>query len=287
MSIHIEDGNAPEQEEQTSEEKQDMEFGADPESSDFGSDEENSGNDPDLTDRPETEEISNEENASDPQGTSGQKEIPEEQEDSGCGEAARDGCGDAADSSDEFAGDGGNEEGGSADTSAEAGQPERRRFFGRKDKRDKRDREIEELKTKVSDLTDRVKRDLAEFDNYRKRTDKEKAAMFDMGAKSMIEKILPMIDNFERGLAAVPEDQKEDPFVAGMDKVYKQLMKDLNDAGLAPIEAVGAPFDPNLHNAVMHVEDENLSENVVAQEFQKGYTYKGSVVRHSMVQVAN
>ena len=167
------------------------------------------------------------------------------------------------------------------------GQTEKRRLFGRKDRKDKKDREIEDLKGKVSELSDRVKRDLAEFDNFRKRTEKEKAAMFDMGAKSMIEKILPLIDNFERGLAAVPEDRRDDPFVDGMDKVYRQMLKDLGDAGLKPIEAVGQPFDPNLHNAVMHIEDENLGENVVAQEFQKGYTYKGTVVRHSMVQVAN
>jgi molecular chaperone GrpE len=128
---------------------------------------------------------------------------------------------------------------------------------------------------------------MAEFDNFRKRTEKEKAAMFDMGAKSIVEKILPVIDNFERGLAAVAPENREDAFVDGMDKVYRQMLKNLTEAGLEQIEAEGQPFDPNLHNAVMHVEDENLGENVVASEYQKGYTYKGSVVRHSMVQVAN
>ncbi len=150
----------------------------------------------------------------------------------------------------------------------------------KKDKKDPKDQQIE-------DLTDRIKRNMAEFDNFRKRTEKEKAAMFEIGAKAIIEKILPVVDNFERGLATVPEDKKEDSFVEGMDKVYKQLLKSLEEMGVEPIEAVGKEFDPNLHNAVMHVEDENFGENVVAAEFQKGYTYKGAVVRHSMVQVAN
>ncbi|MBQ8639840.1 MAG: nucleotide exchange factor GrpE [Lachnospiraceae bacterium] len=164
---------------------------------------------------------------------------------------------------------------------------EKKKFFGRKDKKDKKDKQIEELNKQVEDLTDRVKRNMAEFDNFRKRTDKEKSAMFDMGAKAMIEKILPVIDNFERGLAQVPEDKKDDAFVGGMEMVYKQMLKSLQEAGLEQIEAVGKEFDQNLHNAVMHVEDENLGENVVANEFQKGYTYKGTVVRFSMVQVAN
>lgn len=167
---------------------------------------------------------------------------------------------------------------------AEEGK-EKKKFFGRK--KDKKDKQIEELTAQIADLTDRLKRSMAEFDNFRKRTEKEKAAMFDMGAKSMVEKILPVIDNFERGLATVPEENKSDAFVDGMDKVYKQMMKGLTEAGLEPIEAKGQPFDPNLHNAVMHTEDDSLGENVVAQEFQKGYLYKGTVVRHSMVQVAN
>ena len=115
---------------------------------------------------------------------------------------------------------------------------------------------------------------MAEFDNYRKRTDKEKAAMFEVGAKSVIEKVLPVVDNFERGLAAVPEDQKGSPFAEGMEKIYKQLMTVLEELEVKPIEALGKEFDPNLHNAVMHIEDEELGENVVAEEFQKGYTYR-------------
>ncbi len=128
---------------------------------------------------------------------------------------------------------------------------------------------------------------MAEFDNYRKRTEKEKSAMYEIGAKDVVEKILPIVDNFERGLQSVPEEKKDDPFVDGMDKIYKQLMTTLDGIGVKPIEAVGKEFDPNFHNAVMHVEDEELGENVVAEEFQKGYMYRDSVVRHSMVKVAN
>lgn len=159
---------------------------------------------------------------------------------------------------------------------------DKKRFFGKK--KDKKDKQIEDLTAQLDDLR---KRNLAEFENFRKRTEKEKSTMFDMGAKSVVEKLLPIIDNFERGFAGLSEEQMSDPFVSGMDMVYKQLVKALTDMGVEPIEAVGKPFDPNLHNAVMHVEDENLGENTVAQEFQKGYLYHGSVVRHSMVQVAN
>ena len=159
---------------------------------------------------------------------------------------------------------------------------DKKRFFGKK--KDKKDKQIEDLTAQLDDLR---KRNLAEFENFRKRTEKEKSTMFDMGAKSVLEKLLPIIDNFERGFAGLSEEQMTDPFVSGMDMVYKQLVKALADMGVEPIEAVGKPFDPNLHNAVMHVEDENLGENTVAQEFQKGYLYHGSVVRHSMVQVAN
>ena len=151
-------------------------------------------------------------------------------------------------------------------------------FF--KKKKDKKDEQIEEL-------NDRVRRQMAEFENFRKRSEKEKSQMFDMGAKNVVEKILPVIDNFERGLAAVPEDRKEDAFVVGMDMVYKQLLSTLEEAGVKPIEAVGQEFDPNFHNAVMHVEDENFGANVVAEELQKGYMYRDTVVRHSMVKVAN
>ena len=155
---------------------------------------------------------------------------------------------------------------------------EKKGFFGKK--KDPRDTQIEEL-------TDQLKRSMAEFDNYRKRTDKEKSAMYEIGARDVIEKILPVVDNFERGLATVPEDAKETPFAEGMEKIYKQLMKTLDDMGVKPIEAVGKPFDPNFHNAVMHVDDESLGENVVASELLKGYMYRDTVVRHSMVQVAN
>ena len=138
---------------------------------------------------------------------------------------------------------------------------------------------------KIDELNDKLRRSMAEFDNYRKRTDK--AAMYEIGAKDVIEKILPIVDNFERGLNTIPEDAKGTAFAEGMEKIYKQFVKTLDDLGVKPIEAVGKPFDPNFHNAVMHVEDENLGENVVAAELQKGYTYKESIVRHSMVQVAN
>ena len=160
-------------------------------------------------------------------------------------------------------------------------EPEKKGFFGKKkEKKDKKDEQI-------ADLTDRLKRQMAEFDNYRKRTEKEKAGMYMVGAKEIVEKILPVVDNFERGLAAVPEEQKADPVIDGMDKIYRQLMTVLTDLGVTPIEAVGKEFDPNFHNAVMHVEDEELGENVVAEEFQKGYMYKDTVIRHSMVKVAN
>ena len=151
-------------------------------------------------------------------------------------------------------------------------------FF--KKKKDKKDEQIEEL-------NDKLKRQMAEFDNFRKRTEKEKTQMYDMGAKSIIEKILPVIDNFERGLAAVPEEQREDAFVVGMDKVYRQTLTELDASGVKPIEAVGQEFDPNFHNAVMQVESEEYDSGVVAQELQKGYMYKDSVVRHSMVAVVS
>ena len=150
-------------------------------------------------------------------------------------------------------------------------------LFGRK--KDKRDEQIEELK-------DRVQRQMAEFDNFRKRTEREKASMYEIGAKGVVEKILPVVDNFERGLEAAGE-KSEDPFVVGMQKIYKQLMTALEDLGVRPIEAVGKPFDPDFHNAVMHVEDDSVGENIITQELQKGYMYGDSVVRHSMVTVAN
>ena len=152
--------------------------------------------------------------------------------------------------------------------------------FGRKNKKDKKDEKIEEL-------TDRLTRQMAEFDNFRKRTDKEKSQMYEIGAKDIIEKILPVVDNFERGIAAVPEEEKSNPFAEGMEKIYKQLMTTLEEIGVKPIEAVGQEFDSDFHNAVMHVEDEEVGENIITEEFQKGYLYRDSVVRHSMVKVAN
>lgn len=155
-----------------------------------------------------------------------------------------------------------------------------KKLFGKKNKKDKKDEKIEEL-------TDRLTRQIAEFDNFRKRTEKEKSQMYEIGAKDIIEKILPVVDNFERGIAAVPEDEKANPFAEGMEKIYKQLMTTLEEIGVKPIEAVGQEFDPDFHNAVMHVEDEEVGENIITEEFQKGYLYRDSVVRHSMVKVAN
>ena len=151
-------------------------------------------------------------------------------------------------------------------------------FFGKKKK------EKDKFEQQIEDLTDRLKRSMAEFDNYRKRTEKEKSSMYIIGAKDIVEKMLPIVDNFERGLAQAPED---DPCAEGMKMIYKQMMTAFDEMGVKAIEAVGKEFDPNLHNAVMHVEDESVGENVVVEEFQKGYTYKDFVVRHSMVKVAN
>ena len=151
-------------------------------------------------------------------------------------------------------------------------------FFGKKKK------EKDKFEQQVEELTDRLKRSMAEFDNYRKRTEKEKSSMYIIGARDIVEKMLPIVDNFERGLAQAPED---DPFAEGMKMIYKQMMTAFDEMGVKPIEAVGKEFDPNLHNAVMHVEDESVGENIVVEEFQKGYTYKDFVVRHSMVKVAN
>ena len=176
------------------------------------------------------------------------------------------------------------ENGSAPENAGEAGEQnggareEKKGFF--KKKKDPRDEKIEEL-------TDRVKRQMAEFENFRKRTEKEKSSMYEMGARDIIERILPVVDNFERGLASIPEEAKATPFADGMEKIYKQFQKTLEEAGVKAIEAVGQEFDPNFHNAVMHVDDENLGENVVAEELLKGYTYRDTVVRHSMVKVAN
>ena len=138
---------------------------------------------------------------------------------------------------------------------------------------------------KIDELNDKLRRSMAEFDNYRKRTEKEKSAMYEIGAKDVIEKILPVVDNFERGLKGMEES--EDPFAQGMQMIYKQLMTSLEEAGVSPIEALGNEFDPNFHNAVMHVEDEEAGESEIVEEFQKGYMYHDTVLRHSMVKVAN
>ena len=166
------------------------------------------------------------------------------------------------------------------DEGKEDSKAEKKKFFGKKNKKDKKDEKIDEL-------TDRLTRQMAEFDNFRKRTEKEKSQMYEIGAKDIIEKILPIVDNFERGLASMPEEEKATPFAEGMEKIYKQLMTTLESIDVKPIEAVGKEFNPDFHNAVMHVEDEELDENIIVEEFQKGYTYRDSVVRHSMVKVAN
>ncbi|MCR4657374.1 MAG: nucleotide exchange factor GrpE [Lachnospiraceae bacterium] len=170
-----------------------------------------------------------------------------------------------------------------ADSKAAEGEgagEKKKGFKWKKEKKDKRDEKIEEL-------TDRVKRQMAEFENFRKRTEKEKASMYEMGAKSVIEKMLPVIDNFERGLSTVPEEEEDSPFTEGMRKIYKQLMTELENMGVKPIECIGKEFDPNYHNAVMQVESEEYESGIVAQEMLKGYTYRDSVVRHSMVAVVS
>lgn len=147
--------------------------------------------------------------------------------------------------------------------------------------------EVPKLDKKAQEINDKLMRTIAEFDNFRKRSEKEKSAMFEIGAKAIIEKILPVLDNFERGLDSISEDEKGSAFAQGIEQIYKQFVAVLDDAGVKVIETVGKEFDPNLHNAVMHVEDDSLGENIIAEEFQKGYMYKDSVVRHSMVKVAN
>lgn len=166
------------------------------------------------------------------------------------------------------------------DNNQNSKEGEKKGLFKKDKKKDKKDELIEEL-------TDKYKRTFAEFDNFRKRSEKEKSAMYEVGAKDVIEKILPVVDNFERGFKAVSEEELATPFAEGIDKIYKQLLKTLEDLGVKEIEAEGNEFDPSLHNAVMHVEDETLGENIVAEVLQKGYMYRDSVVRHSMVKVAN
>ncbi|MCI8494537.1 MAG: nucleotide exchange factor GrpE [Lachnospiraceae bacterium] len=170
------------------------------------------------------------------------------------------------------------EDEGTCDSEEEDAVAEKKGFFKKKEKKNKQEE-------KIAELTDRLQRQMAEFDNFRKRTEKEKAQMFEVGAKSVIEKILPVVDNFERGLASVPEDRKEDPIAQGMDKIYKQLMTELENLEVKPIDAVGKEFNPDFHNAVMQVESEEYESGMVAQELQKGYIYRETVVRHSMVSV--
>ena len=210
----------------------------------------------------ETEDISDGEGASEEEPGESSEEVDGEGEDGSDASEAEE------------------QEGSEAEETGEDAPEEKKKGFGKwkKDKKDKKDEKIEEL-------TDRVKRQMAEFENFRKRTEKEKSSMYEMGAKSVIEKILPIIDNFERGLDTVPEDEADSPFTEGMRKIYKQLLTELENIGVKPIECVGKEFDPNFHNAVMQVESEEYESGVVAQEMLKGYTYRDSVVRHSMVGV--
>ena len=166
------------------------------------------------------------------------------------------------------------------DGEASEGKDKKGFFSGRK-----KEKKEDAVKAQINELQDKVMRQMAEFENFRKRSEKEKSAMFETGAKSVIEKILPVVDNFERGLATVPENEKDSPFVDGMNKVYKQLITELETLGVKPIEAVGKEFDPNFHNAVMQVENDELEPGTVAQELLKGYMYRDTVVRHSMVAV--
>ena len=179
--------------------------------------------------------------------------------------------------------------GDAADETKDAAEAEEESKEEKKDKKkkEKTDKKQDALKQKIEELEDRVKRQMAEFENFRKRTEKEKTMMFETGAKSVIEKILPVVDNFERGLATVSEDEKDSPFAQGMEMIYKQLMTELENMQVKPIPAVGEEFNPDFHNAVMQVESDEYESGVVAQELQKGYTYRDSVVRHSMVAVVS
>ena len=167
-----------------------------------------------------------------------------------------------------------------SEDSAEDSEEKKGIFGKKKEKKDKKDLKIEELE-------DKVKRQLAEFENFRNRTEKEKSRMYEFGARDVIEKMLPVVDNFERGLAAIPEEEKGGPVASGMEMIYKQIMTTLESFGVKPIEALNQPFDPDFHNAVMHVEDDEIEESTVVEEFQKGYIYKEHVIRYSMVKVAN
>lgn len=212
------------------------------------------------------------------QETTAQEEMDAEKETANQDSAETDsaGCGEEQECRED-----GEEEAAEEGQETEAGK-EKKGFFSKK-----KDKKEDSYKAKIEELQDKVVRQMAEFENFRKRSEKEKSAMFETGAKSVIEKILPVVDNFERGLAMIPEESKDEPFVDGMNKIYKQLMTELENLGVKPIEAVGQEFDPELHNAVMQVENDELESGTVAQELQKGYMYRDSVVRHSMVAVVS
>lgn len=212
------------------------------------------------------------------------RKVEEElaQEDKEASEAARE-AQETQDGEDPIAGDEETPE--EADGAQEESKEDDKAAKKAKKSKFKADKKQDALNEKIAELEDKVKRQMAEFDNFRKRTDKEKSAMFETGAKSVIEKILPVVDNFERGLASVPEEEKGSPFAEGMEMIYKQLVGELEKMEVKPIPAVGEEFDPNLHNAVMQVESEEYESGVIAQELLKGYTYRDSVVRHSMVAV--
>ena len=205
------------------------------------------------------------------------QELEKELEETVAEEAAEEVVEDAAEATEETA----EAEDVAEETEETAEEAEKKGFFGKKkDKKDKKDLRIEELE-------DKVKRQLAEFENFRNRTEKEKSRMYEFGARDVIEKMLPVVDNFERGLASIPEEEKGGPVASGMEMIYKQIMTTLEGLGVTPIDALNKPFDPNFHNAVMHVEDETVEESTVVEEFQKGYIYKENVIRYSMVKVAN
>ena len=206
----------------------------------------------------------------------GEEEILEEQETETAEATAETAEAEVADDADEVADDAETTEENEDEADADSKD---KKFFKKKDKKQ------DAMKEKVDELEDKVKRQLAEFENFRNRTEKEKTQMFETGAKSVIEKILPIVDNFERGLATIPEDEKGKPFAEGMELIYKQLIGELEKMEVKPIEAVGTEFNPEFHNAVMQVESEEYESGFVAQELLKGYTYRDSVVRHSMVAV--
>lgn len=231
----------------------------------------------------EEERIDLQENISEESGDT-QEELTREETQAQAADAA-DGCGAEGSEAEDGCEDAPAEEGDSKEEApSEKEEKQDKKLFKKKAKTDKKQ---EALKEKIDELEDKVKRQMAEFDNFRKRTEKEKSAMFETGAKSVIEKILPVVDNFERGLAAIPEQEKGSAFAEGMEMIYKQLLTELEKMEVKPIPAVGEEFNPEFHNAVMQVESEEFESGVIAQELLKGYTYRDSVVRHSMVAVVS